>query len=60
MISRRKFMIPVLTHLPEAGLRQVGVLAVRCIMTAQSPVLTEMAREGQPEGALNWPLAKRF
>jgi len=60
MISLREFMIPVLTHLPEARLRQVGVLAVRGILTAQSPVLTEMARGGQPEAALNWPVAKRF
>jgi hypothetical protein len=44
LTSLREFMTPVLTHLPEIRLRQVGVLAVRWILTAQSPVLTEMAR----------------
>jgi len=60
LTALREFMTPVLTHLPEMRLRQVGVLAVRGILAAQSPVLTEMARGGQPEDALNWPLAKRF
>jgi hypothetical protein len=60
MSALREFMTPVLTHLPDTRLRQVGVLAVRGILAAQSPVLTEMARGGQPEDALNWPLAKRF
>jgi hypothetical protein len=60
MTSLREFMTPVLIHLPETRLRQVGVLAVRGVLAAQSPVLTEMARGGQPEDALNWPLAKRF
>jgi hypothetical protein len=60
MTSLREFMTPALIHLPETRLRRVGVLAVRGILAAQSPVLTEMARGGQPEDALNWPLAKRF
>jgi hypothetical protein len=60
MTSLQEFMMPVLSHLPEARLRQVGLLAVRGILAAQSPVLTEMARGGQPQDALNWPLAKRF
>jgi len=60
LTALREFMTPVLTHLPEMRLRQVSVLAVRGILAAQSPVLTEMARGGQPEDALNWPLAKRF
>jgi hypothetical protein len=54
------FMAPVLTHLPEQRLRQVSLLAVRGILAAQSPVLTEMARGGQSEDGLSWPLAKRF
>ena len=53
-------MAPVLTHLPEQRLRQVSLLTVRGILAAQSPVLTGMARGGQPEDGLNWPLAKRF
>jgi len=58
--SLQEFLTPVLAHLPEERLRQVGVLAVEGILAAQSPVLTEMARSGQPEQAVNWPLAKRF
>ena len=46
LTALREFMTPVLTHLPEIRLRQVGVLAVRRILAAQSPVLTEMARGG--------------
>jgi len=60
MTSLQEFLRPVLTHLPEVRLRRVIVSAVRGILAAQSPVLTEMARKGQPEEALNWPLAKRF
>ena len=60
MSSLQEFLRPVLTHLPEARLRQVVVSAVRGILAAQSPVLTEMARGGQPQDTLNWPLAKRF
>ena len=55
--SLTAFMVPVLTHLPERRLRQVSLLAVRGILAAQSPVLTEMARAGQPEDGRNWPLA---
>ena len=59
--SLTAFVAPVLTHLPEQRLRQVSLLAVRGILlAAQSPVLTKMARGGQPEDGLNWPLAKRF
>ena len=60
LTSLQEFMTPVLTHLPERRLRQVSILAVRGILAAQSPVLTEMARGGQPEDTLNWPLAKCF
>lgn len=58
--SLTAFMAPVLSHLPEQRLRRVSLLAVRGILAAQSPVLTAMARGGQPEARLNWPLAKRF
>ena len=60
MTSLQQFMVPVWAQLPEKRLRQVSALAVRGILAAQSPVLTEMARGGQPEDVLNWPLAKRF
>src|SRR5512137_1988210 len=60
MTSLHEFMTPVFAHLPEQRLRQVSLLAVRGILAAQSPVLTAMARGGQPADALNWPLAKRF
>jgi hypothetical protein len=60
MTSLQQFMAPVWAQLPEKRLRQVSTLAVRGILAAQSPVLTEMARGGQPEDVLNWPLAKRF
>jgi hypothetical protein len=60
MTSLQEFLAPVSAHLPETRLRAVGVLAVRGILAAQSPVLTAMARGGRPADALNWPLAKRF
>jgi hypothetical protein len=60
MTSLQELLAPVSAHLPEARLRAVGVLAVRGILAAQSPVLTAMARGGRPADALNWPLAKRF
>jgi hypothetical protein len=41
--SLSAFMAPVLAHLPEQRLRQVSLRAVRGILAAQSPVLTEMA-----------------
>lgn len=44
MTSLHQFMAPVLAQLPEKRLRQVGALAVRGILAAQSPVLTKMAR----------------
>jgi hypothetical protein len=60
MTSLTEFLAPVLVRLPEARLRQVGVLAVRGVLAGQSPVLTKMARGGQPADATNWALAKRF
>jgi len=58
--SLQSFLAPVWAHLPEERLRQVSLLAVQGILAAQSPVLSEMARRGQPEQASSWPLAKRF
>jgi hypothetical protein len=60
MNSLQEFMGPVLQQLPECRLRRVALLAVRGILAAQSPVLSEMARGGQPEVLRSWPLAKRF
>jgi hypothetical protein len=60
MTSLQEFLAPVLAHLPETRLRDVGVLAVRGILAVQAPVLTAMASGGQPADALNWPLAKRL
>jgi hypothetical protein len=60
MQALREFLAPVLRHLPEQRLRAVAVLAVRGVLAAQSPVLTEMARGGQAEDGSSWPLARRF
>jgi len=60
MTSLQEFVMPILAHLPKTRLRQVGVLAIRGVFAAQSPVLTEMARGGQPDDTLNWPPAKQF
>jgi len=59
MTALRESVTPDMPHLPEHRLRQVSVPAIRGILAAQSPALTAMARGGQPEDALNWPLAKR-
>lgn len=56
----RTFLAPVLGQLPEQRLRVVALLAVRGVLAAQSPVLTEMARGGEPADAANWALTRRF
>jgi hypothetical protein len=56
----RTFLAPVLGQLPEQRLREVALLAVRGVLAAQSPVLTEMARGGEPADAANWAVARRF
>lgn len=56
----RAFLAPVLGQLPEQRLRAVALLAVRGVLAAQSPVLTEMARGGEPADAANWALTRRF
>jgi len=56
----REFLQPVLAQLPEQRLREVGVLAVRGILAAQSPVITEIARAGEREDEFTWPLTRRL
>jgi hypothetical protein len=54
------FLQPVLVHLPEKRLCDVAQMAVRGIVAAQSPVLTEVAR-GTPRTAETiWSTAKRL
>jgi len=54
------FLQPVLVHLPEKRLCDVAQMAVRGIVAAKSPVLTEVAR-GTPRTAKTiWPTAKRL
>jgi hypothetical protein len=60
MQALREFLAPVLRHLPEQRLRTVAVLAVRGVLAAQAPVLTEMARGGQAEDGSSWSLARRY
>src|SRR5450759_4373853 len=60
MQALHEFLTPVLRHLPEQRLRTVAVLAVRGMMAAQSPMLTEMARGGQAEDGSSWPLVGRY
>ena len=54
------FLEPVLVHLPEKRLREVGKLAVRGIIGAQSPLVTQMARALTRDEETVWPLAKRL
>jgi hypothetical protein len=56
----KAFLQPVLVHLPEKRLCDVAQVAVRGIVAAQSPVLTEVAR-GTPRTAETiWSTAKRL
>ena len=54
------FMEPVLIHLPEKRLREVGKLAVQGILGGQSPLVTQIARGVGREDATVWPMAKRL
>ena len=54
------FLEPVLMHLPEKRLREVGQLIVQGILGSQSPLITHMARAVAREGKTIWPTAKRF
>ena len=38
------FLVPVLLHLPEKRLREVGKLAMQGVIGGQSPVVAQMAR----------------
>ena len=52
------FLVPVLLHLPEKRLREVGKLAVQGVIGGQSPVVTQMARGVRHEETTIWPMAK--
>jgi hypothetical protein len=54
------FLEPVLIHLPEKRLQEVGKLVVQGILGSQSPLLTKMARAVARKGKTVWPTAKRF
>ena len=55
-----RFMEPVVAHLPEKRLRDVGELAVQGILGGQSPLVTQMARGVVREEETVWPMAKRL
>ncbi|MDH4137314.1 MAG: hypothetical protein OEW09_11460 [Anaerolineae bacterium] len=54
------FLEPVLLHLPEKRLREVGKLAVQGVIGGQSPVVVQMARGVRHEETTIWPMAKRL
>ncbi len=54
------FLEPVLKHLPEKRLREVGKLAVQGVLSGQSPLVTQIARGVAREGETVWPTAKRL
>jgi hypothetical protein len=54
------FLEPVLKHLPEKRLREVGKLAVQGVLGGQSPLVTQMARGVVREDETVWPTAKRL
>jgi hypothetical protein len=54
------FLEPLSAKLPEKRLRQVGSLAVRGIIGAESPVVTEIARALVREGETIRPMARRL
>lgn len=54
------FLTPVLRHLPEKRLREVGKLAVRGILAGQSPVVAQIARGVAREEETILPTAKRL
>ncbi len=55
-----RFLEPVFGYLPEERLRAIVKLAVRGILSSQSPLLTRMARGVVHEKETIWPTAKRF
>jgi hypothetical protein len=54
------FLEPVLKHLPEKRLREVGKLAVQGVLSGQSPLVTQIARGVAREDETVWPTAKRL
>lgn len=54
------FLEPVLMHLPEKRLRDVGRMAVQGIVAARSPVLSEAARGVSHTEETVWPTVKRL
>jgi hypothetical protein len=57
--SLHAFLEPVSRHLPEERLREVSSLAVRGIISGQSPLVTEIARGVERAEESTWPMAKR-
>jgi hypothetical protein len=56
----RAFLTPVFGHLPEKRVCDVAQMAVQAIVAAQSPVLTEVARQASRTEETVWPVAKRL
>jgi len=54
------FLGPILMHLPERRLRDVGRMAVQGIVAARSPVLSEAARGVSHTEETVWPTVKRL
>jgi hypothetical protein len=54
------FLEPVLVHLPEKRLREVGRLTVQGIIGGQSPLVTQMARGVMREAETIRPMARRM
>jgi hypothetical protein len=54
------FLEPVLVHLPEKRLREVGRLAVQGVLGGRSPLVTQIARGVAREDETIWPMAKRL
>lgn len=54
------FLEPVLLHLPEKRLQEVGKLAVQGVIGGQSPVVTQMARGVRQGETAIWSMAKRL
>jgi hypothetical protein len=56
----KRFLQPVLMHLPEKRLRDVAQRMVQGILAAQSPVLSKAARAVSRTEATNWSVAKQM
>jgi hypothetical protein len=56
----RDFLAPLLRQLPEKRLRDVARLAVRGIIAARSPILTEVARNVPRRKETIWATVKRL